>query len=217
MEKWSIEFFMTRTIKTNSDPEEKFDEMAVLLHDQVEKYIEAHDYVRAGDESEDVFTDDEPDPIEQNADEDEVEDFDAGESEEDGDLTEEDIRTMKKADLIQLIEDEGLDTDPSEYKKVGDLREAVIEEAFGEDDPEEADEPAEDEDAPADDWGDFDSEDKPEDAADDGDLTEEDIMAMKRDELIQLIEEEDLDTDPKKYKVLSKLRKAVVAEAFGEE
>lgn len=46
--------------------------------------------------------------------------------EEAGTITADDVRQMKKADLVQLITDYGLEIDPEDYPKVGDLRTAII-------------------------------------------------------------------------------------------
>lgn len=48
----------------------------------------------------------------------------AGEGDEE--ITADDIRQMKKADIIQLIEDNEIPIDPAEYPKVSELRNAVI-------------------------------------------------------------------------------------------
>ena len=44
----------------------------------------------------------------------------------DEEITADDIRQMKKADIIQLIEDNEIPIDPAEYPKVSELRNAVI-------------------------------------------------------------------------------------------
>ena len=54
------------------------------------------------------------------------------EEEEAEDLTEDDINDMKRKALLTLIEDEDIDIDPDDYKKLADLKEAVIEEYFEE-------------------------------------------------------------------------------------
>lgn len=51
-------------------------------------------------------------------------DEEAGEGDEE--ITADDIRQMKKADIIQLIEDNEIPIDPAEYPKVSELRNAVI-------------------------------------------------------------------------------------------
>ncbi len=62
---------------------------------------------------------------------------------------------MKKADIIKLIKDEELEINPNEYKKIGELRAAVIDDLFDDED----DEDDEDDDWDSDDdddWGDDD-------------------------------------------------------------
>lgn len=67
------------------------------------------------------------------------------EEEEEEELTPEDIEGMSKKELLALIEEEDLDVDPDGLK-LGELREAVSEELFGEDsDEEEVEEVEEDE------------------------------------------------------------------------
>lgn len=41
-------------------------------------------------------------------------------------ITADDVRQMKKPDLLKLIEEYGLDIEPEDYPKVGDLRTAII-------------------------------------------------------------------------------------------
>lgn len=65
-----------------------------------------------------------------------VEGYEAGEEEkateegEDEDYTEEEIKKMKRPELLELIDDEDLDIDPDEYKKLSALKDVVIEEYF---------------------------------------------------------------------------------------
>jgi hypothetical protein len=215
---WGMSFYMSRHIPVGTDPDEALDEISNTLTTRMDSYVEDNGLVRAGDSGDvqpDTFdTPEEVDPDEE-----------VDEPGDEADLTEDDIKKMKRPELVQLIEDEELETDPADYKKIADLRDAVIEEAFGEEEEAKEDDAEEesDEEEGDDGWGDFDDDksddaeesDDPEEEADDS-LTEEDIMAMKRPELVALIKDEELDTDPKKYKVLSKLRAAVIEEAFGE-
>ncbi len=109
-----------------------------------------------------------------------------------GDLEEDEILAMKKPELLQLIEDEDLDVDPSEYKQIAKLREAVCDAYF--------------------DGGDNGGDNGDSGGGDNGggdDLTEDEIMEMKKPELLQLIEDEGLDVDPSDYKQIAKLREAV--------
>jgi hypothetical protein len=72
-------------------------------------------------------------------------------------IDEDDIRKMKKDELLELIEDEQLELDPKDYKKIGELREAVIDALF-EEDPGDDEGSAGGEDDP--DWDDDDWEDE---------------------------------------------------------
>jgi hypothetical protein len=67
-----------------------------------------------------------------------------------------------------------------------------------------------------------DDEEEEEEAEDDEDegedeVSEEDIMAMSKKELLAVIEEDELDIDPKDHKKLEALKAAVIAELFGDE
>jgi len=107
---------------------------------------------------------------------------------EEEELTLEDLNKMtKKNELKQVIKDNDLDVDASEYKKVNDLRDAVAEALdLAEEEEEEAEVPAYDE-----------------------------IMAMAKKSLKQVIEEHELDIDPDDHKK-AELQK-VVAKALGYE
>lgn len=102
-------------------------------------------------------------------------------------VTEEDIRGMDKKELVKFIKEMELDIDPKEYKKVGDLADAVIE-ALSEEQSE------------------------PEPEVDDSNeaVSEEDIRNMSKKELLEFIKENDIDIDPKEYKKFSELVDAVV-------
>lgn len=77
--------------------------------------------------------------------EDEAEDDEAEDDDDDGEeLSEADVKKMKKAELVELIEDEELDIDTKQ--KLADLKAAVIEELFGEDDEDEDEDEDDDDD-----------------------------------------------------------------------
>lgn len=123
-------------------------------------------------------------------------------------LSPDDIRGMKRNEIEALITEHSLETDVSKFPKTAKgldaLREAVVEEAFGEGGEEaEAEEDAGEE------------GDGAEEGADDGDISLEDIAEMDRPTLIGLIKENELDIDPKKFPKLSALRDKVV-EVVGE-
>ena len=102
-------------------------------------------------------------------------------------VTEEMIREMDRDELVAFIEENGLEVNPKKFKKTAALADAVI-----------AAMPEEDAD-------DDDADD------DDAEVSEDDIRAMDRPELIAFIKDNDLDVDPKKFKKLPALVEAVVA------
>jgi hypothetical protein len=110
---------------------------------------------------------------------DDSEDDDADSEEEE--LDESDIKKMKKAELLELIEEENLDIDPGDHKGIKALREAVIESYFEEDEDEE-----DDEDSSGDDGGD-----------DDDPYTQEELEDCTLDELKAVFKEYELGTLPK--------------------
>ena len=212
--KWGMEFFMSRNIPVGSDPSEAFDDMTSILNKRMDEYIEDNGFTRATQLE--VVPDYKSD----------IEDGNTEETEET--LTEEDIAKMKRPALVELIASEELDIDADEYKKINDLRNAVLEVAFGEEEAEEEEEvddveedseesEGEEESGEEDDWdgfGEGEEEEDEEESEEEEGLTEDDIMELERPALIKLIKEEDIDVDPKKFKVLSKLRKAVIDAAF---
>ena len=139
---------------------------------------------------------------EEEPEEEELEDED-DDLEEEEELTAEDVAEMSRSDLVDLIEAEDLDVDPDDYKgrkKLDELRDAVAEELFGDEDEDE----------------DEDEEDDDEDEEDE-EFSEDDIMSMKKEDLLELIEENDLDVQVKKNMKLKALREAVVEAYFEEE
>jgi len=131
---------------------------------------------------------------EDEGDEEEEEEGEDEEEEEEGEAetpSEEDINSMKKKDLQQVIEDHELDVDPNQ--KVSELREAIVDALHGEEEEEE-EEPEEEE-------------------AEEG-VTYEDLEKMtKKKDLKTVIEEYELDLDASKYKKVDDLREAI-AEAL---
>ena len=156
----------------------------------------------------------------------------------DEEVTADDIKKMKKAELIAFIEEEGLDIDEPKTTKVGDLREEVIEAFFGdedenekgddeedgdedddeEDEDEDDDEEDEDEDDDEedededDDEEDEDEDDDEEDEDEDGDdtLTHEMVMEMDSGDLDQVVENEDIKVSKKNKRGIKNYRNAVV-------
>jgi len=162
--KEAIEIFVARQQSANKDTGETIDALIALIQDKVNDY--AHEQNFYGEEVEDeveVGEDEEVEEVKEEEVEDE-EDFDEDEDEEEESeeevdeelLTEEDILAMNKPKLIELIEDEGLDIDPKEYKKLADLKQAIIDELFEEEEAEEEEESDSDDD----DWDDSDWDDE---------------------------------------------------------
>ena len=113
---------------------------------------------------------------------------DESESEESGEVSEEYIRGLKKKELVGFIEEEGLDIDDYKTMKVGDLRDAVVE-AYEENEDDEEDEDEEDE------------------------ISYNDVMEMDKDDLDELVDENDITVKKTVKKNLDKYRIAV-AEAL---
>ena len=82
----------------------------------------------SGDEDEDEDEDEDAD--EDTEGEEEEEEEDEEEAEDDDELSEDDINEMKRGNLVKLIEEQNLETDPDDHKSVKALRAVVIEELF---------------------------------------------------------------------------------------
>ena len=122
---------------------------------------------------------------------------DNGDDEGDEAYTADDINELNKPDLIELINDNKLKFDPN-GKKIPEIRQGIIDELGLEEKSEEVDEEEEEE------------------------ITAEEINGMKRQELVDLIEANDLDANYEEIKAIKTLRKTVIeelglAEAKGEE
>lgn len=126
---------------------------------------------------------------------------------EEGAITADDIRGMKRSEVLALVteyEIGGIDADDFPNTKTGNdgLREAVIAAAGLEDEDDEEAEP------------------EAEAEAEEGEgeeITEEGIRAMKRPALIKFIADNELEIDEKKFAKLEKLADAVVAAMSSEE
>jgi len=129
--------------------EEKFDDLCekVGLDDDSGDDQNEDDDFGDDDSGDDQNEDDDSGDDDQNEDD---------ENENDEDLTEDDIKKMKKKELLQVIADEELEdeVDPKEFKKINDLRAAIIDALF-EDDENEDDE-FDDDEFDDDEWGDDD-------------------------------------------------------------
>ena len=143
-------------------------EVATRVNAWMETLLEAYPEPSLDDDEEDEETEDEEaEDEEEEAEEDE---------EEEVEVSEEEIAKMPLKELKELIKEAGLDIDPKGMK-LADLREAVTEALFGDED-EEGDEEDEEEDEEGD-----------EEEGDEDELSEEDLRAMKLNELQELCEE----------------------------
>jgi hypothetical protein len=128
---------------------------------------------------------------------------DTGTGADEGEITAEHVKAMKRSEIVALIEANGLATKPDDYPKIGDLKAAVIEEAFG------AEDDAGTEGGEA---GDAGGEEQ---------VGPEQIQAMNRGEILALCKENNIEIDETDYAKtpvgLKRLRDDVVAVAFAEE
>ncbi len=164
------------------------------------------------DFEEEEFEDDEEFDGDDEADTDSENEDEASEDDEDddeGEITAEDVMKMKKSTLLELADDYELDIPKG--MKLKELREFIIEELFEEDDSVDPDD-EEIEDTDIDDTEDDDSEEDDEETVE---LDPEDIMKMKKSELLELADDYELDI-PKGMK-LKKLREFLIEELFEDE
>lgn len=143
---------LSQNVKEDDDAMELadsiFDELTEKLEDQFDKLADKVGLDEdPGEESEDDWDGEDEDPDDEDPDDEDGEWDD--EDEEAEDISPDDIKKMKKAELLELIKDEDLDVSPKEFKKIADLREAIIDELF---ESEEDDEDADDDEDP--DWDD---------------------------------------------------------------
>lgn len=171
------EVFLAPGIELSCAPDEldaKQAEVTERVHGWVENLLAL--YPDPTDDAEDADEDDAEDDTE-DADED-------GDEDEDG-LSEEDIDAMDKKGLQALIKEHELEIEGAAKMAVKALREAVKEALFSEDEDEDADDDAEDEDEDGED------EDGDEDSAG---YTDEELKAMKLEELQEICKEWDIGT-----------------------
>lgn len=112
------------------------------VHAWLDELLQAYPDTDPVDEDDEDEEDDEGE--DDDADEGEDDEDDEAEDEED-DLTEADIKKMKKAELIEFVKDEELDIE-TKGMSVADLKAAIIEELFSEEDDEDEDEEADEDD-----------------------------------------------------------------------
>ena len=123
---------LSENVREGADPMELADELYGLLEvklDELFSQLQGED-----EEDENSAPDEDGDEDEEVPEESEEEEEPEEEEEE---LSEEEILKMKRGELIELIEDEDLKVQPKKYKKIADLRTAVIDELFEEEDGEE--------------------------------------------------------------------------------
>lgn len=170
------EIFIAPGMERHHAPGEAAEARAALQEDVdawLTELLEAYPDVDLDEDDDDGdYDDDEDADDEDDEDEDDVEN---GEDEDDV-PSEEEIAKMKVADLKALVEDYELDVDPKGMK-VKELREAVIDALYGED---------EDDD-------DVDDDDQDDDEDDEDEITEEDLEEMSVSELEELCEENEID------------------------
>lgn len=112
----------------SGDVETSIDEMQEVANRKVDEAIEAY----SGFEGAEV----EEEELEEEEEELEEEEFEEDEEEEDEEeLSEDDIMKMKKAELLEIIDEEELDIDTAGMK-IKDIREEVIDAMFGEEEEE---------------------------------------------------------------------------------
>lgn len=146
----------------------------------------------------------------------------------DEEVSEADIRKMKKAELKEFVEEQGLDIDDIGTMKVNDLKDAVVEAYLedDDDDDEEEDDEEEDEDEEEEeedeeddeedededeDDDDDDDEEEDEDDEDEDELTYEEVMGMSSKELKLVEANEGVKVKKNDRKKLKSYRLAVVA------
>ena len=172
--------------------EEAWELLAELGNETAMKRQEEAEDEEAEEEDEDEDNDEEGEVEEEKGTEEEEEEEKEEETE---GYTWEEINTMKKKDLVKIIKEDDLDIDPNKYPKLKDLKEAVFEEVGVEEDEDEAEEEETEEEQ----------------------ISWDDIDAMKKKELKEYIEDNELEVDPDDYKKIADLKKAVWAEVSGEE
>jgi len=183
---WGIELFHSKAVLEDKTAEETLDEIIDTLNAKVDLYVEnaITKYNPATETGEVPDPEETPDP--------------EASGEEDV-LTEEDVLAMTKAELIILIAEQELDTNPKDYKKQADLAKAIVEVLFGEEGVEEG-------------------SDADADAGEGEEITPDMIREMERPELEQLIKDsEELDINPKKFKKTSELAEAIIEACFPAE
>lgn len=152
--KAKIGLSLSENVREKTDPMELADELYDILVEKLEdKFDDLCEKIGLDEDSSvDDEDDNEDSSVDDDEDDDEDDDDEDDEDDDEDDVTEEEILKMKKADIIKLIKDEELEINPNEYKKIGELRAAVIDALFDDEDDEDDDWDSDDDD----DWGDDD-------------------------------------------------------------
>lgn len=131
-----FEVFISRQMAVGGDTSELIDELTALAQEKVDKYAEEflsdeveHD---PGDDDEEIVAQDDDEEVDDDDEGFADDDEEGDDAEGDDELTDEDVLAMKKPELVQLIKDEKLDIDVKDYKKIADLRNAIVDILFEE-------------------------------------------------------------------------------------
>ena len=156
--KEKISLSLSENVREDADPMELADEIYGLLEVKMEEQFAILQGENTPEDSE-YETEEETEEDEEFDEEEEVEET-KEESDEEEEISEEDILAMKKPELLDLIKEEELDIDLKKCKKIADLRDAVIDALFEEEDAENSGDDEEDEEN--EDWSDSDWDDEDE-------------------------------------------------------
>jgi len=167
---------LSENVREDADPMELADEIYDLLEVKMdEKFalLRGKDTPEDSEYEADDETEEETEEDEEFDEEEEVEET-KEESDEEEEISEEDILAMKKPELLDLIKEEELDIDLKKCKKIADLRDAVIDALFEEEEEtEESDEEDSDGEEEEENEDGEDSEDWEDDSWDDSDDDDE--------------------------------------------
>jgi len=159
-----IEFSVTEQISADADVNAALDTIFETVEAKVDEKLKPYEDVVDGDAQEPEDTpDDESEPKESKSEDTSDDELEHKESEpedtpdEKDEISEEKIMVMKRKELAELIETEGInDLDHKDHKKINDLRLAVIDALFEEDDSTDSSEDSSD---GTDEWDDSEWED----------------------------------------------------------
>ena len=149
---------LSENVREDADPMELADKIYGLLEVKMEEQFAILQGEDTPEDSE-YEADDEFEKEEEETEETEEEETEESDEEEE-EISEDDIKAMKKPELLDLIKEEELDIDLKKCKKIADLRDAVIDALFEEEDAENSGDDEEDEEN--EDWSDSDWDDEDE-------------------------------------------------------